>query len=102
MIGLQALSPPATFSGSEGAWRLCNLGGVSPSLSIDRTCIAGALSIWAMSTIYALRGMTSVKSQSHRWSHGPRVERSSTGTCSKVRHASLRCFQSMIDWRGGR
>lgn len=89
---LQSFHPQATFPQPEDACRLCNPGGVSPSLPIDHTCIAGALSIWAVLTICALRGMTSVKSQSHRWSYRPRVERSSTGTCSKVRPASFRCI----------
>ncbi len=90
MIDLQRNPSQVSVTLRRDACRLCISGGVSPSLPSDRTCIAGALFIWAVSHHYALRGMTSMKSKSHSGAHGPRVERSSTGTCSKVRHAFLR------------
>jgi hypothetical protein len=89
MITLQAVLSQVSVTLRRGAYRLCISGGVSPSLPSDRTCIAGALFIMDHAPPCALRGMTSMKSKSHRGAHGPRVERSSTGTCSKVRYASL-------------
>ena len=89
MIDLQLHSSQVSVTPRRGARRLCISGGVSPSLPSDRTCIAGALFIMDHAPHCALRGMTSLKSKSHSGAHGPRVERSSTGTCSKVRRASL-------------
>ena len=88
-IALPRLATRVSFVFRKDARRLCNPGGVSPSLPIDRTCIAGALFIWGMSPHRALRGMTSLKSKSHGGAHGPGVERSSAGTCSKVRRVSF-------------
>ena len=89
MIYLQSPSSPVSVTSRRGVRRLCISGGVSPSLPSDRTCIAGALFIMNHTPPCALRGRTSMKSKSHRGAYGSRVERSSTGTCSKVRRASL-------------
>lgn len=98
---LPRLAHRASVSNRKGARRLCNPGGVSPSLPIDRTCIAGALFIWGMSPHRALRGMTSLKSKSHGGVHAPGVERSSAGTCSKARRVPFQKSDKPCHARAG-
>ena len=79
---------------------LCNLGGVSPSLSIDHTCTAGPLLTGPILAWCTLCGLNSVNSKAYTRPYRLRVERPSSMDCSKVHPSQLHDTAGAMDTGG--